>query len=275
MTPVKLTLMSDGYCRQLERISLRGGSWKIVRFEAMFALMEHPSAGPVLFDCGYSERFFDETRKCPWRFYRWITPVTLHEERGSAARQLAARGIASESVRHVFVSHFHADHIGGLRDFPQAVFYCSRAAWEDVSGRTGLAALRRAFLPGLVPEDFAERVRFLEDCPVVDIADQFPPFVEARDVFGDGSLLAVDLPGHAVGQCGLFCWDESGKPTLLAADGAWSGEAVRSLRPPSRLVRLLGDWRELNRTLTKLHRLHEARPEVRIIPSHCPEIWRA
>lgn len=274
MNPVKLTLMTDGFCRQLESMSLRGAPWRVVRFEALSALLEHPAAGRVLFDTGYSDRFFQETRHWPARLHRWLTPVRLHS-RGSVMRQLAAMGISAGAVRHVFISHFHADHIGGLRDFPEAFIHCSRAAWEDVAGRTGFAALRRAFLPGLIPEDFGRRVRFLEDAAQVSLPDRFSPFTEARDVLGDGSLLAVELPGHAVGQTGLFFRDQEGGPTLLAADGAWSREAIRSLRPPARLVRFLGDWPALNATLEKLHRLHLAHPEVRIIPTHCPEVWRS
>ncbi|MDB6132655.1 MAG: attM [Verrucomicrobiales bacterium] len=273
MPPVKLTLMTDGFCRQLEGLSLRGAPWRVMRFEALSALLEHP-AGPILFDTGYSGRFFQETRRWPARLHRWFTPVRLHS-RGSVMRQLAAMGISASVVRHVFISHFHADHIGGLRDFPEALFHCSHAAWQDVAGREGFGALRRAFLPGLIPEDFMQRVRFLEDAPCVRLPDRFSPFAEARDVLGDGSLLAVDLPGHAVGQMGLFLRDQERGPTLLAADGAWSSEAIRSRRPPSRLVRFLGDWRALNATLEKLHRLHLAHPEVTIIPTHCPEVWRS
>ena len=272
MTPIKLTLMSDGHCRQLERIALRGGRWRLVKFEALFALLEHPSGGPVLFDTGYSPRFFTETRRWPARAYRWLTPVTLPAQPGSAAVRLAARGIPPEKVGHIFLSHFHADHMGGLRDFPAARVHCSRAAWEDVAGRRGFSALRRAYLPGLLPDDFAARVRFLEDRPAVELPNELKPFGGGHDVLGDGSLLTVPLPGHAKGQTGLFFHDSDGTPTLLAADGAWSGEAIRSLRPPSWIARGLGDRKTLRETLRRLHELHRAHPGVRIIPSHCPEI---
>lgn len=273
MTPVKITLLSDGYCRQLERLSLRGGSWRMIRFEAMFALLEHPVAGPILFDTGYSERFFEETRGWPNCLYRWITPVRLHSSRGSAIQQLAGLGIPVEKVRHIFLSHFHADHLGGLRDFPAAQIHCTRAAWTDVAERRGFAALHRAFLPGLMPEDFLQRARFLEDGPRVLLPGNCSPFQEAYDVLGDGSLLAVELPGHAAGQAGLFLRDQENRLTLLAADGAWSSQAIRELQPPSRVVRFLGDWARLNETLGKLHALHRANPDLRIIPSHCSEIW--
>lgn len=266
MTPVRLTLMRDGACRQLERVALRTGRWRMIEFEATFALIEHPTAGGVLFDTGYTRRFFEETRRFPNRLYRMITPLRLHS--APAVEQVKM------PVRHVIVSHFHADHIGGLRDFPEANLHCSRRAWEAVKNLRGLSALRRGFLPGLVPVDFASRAQFSEDCAVCALPPECAPFTEGFDLLGDGSLLAVELPGHAEGQLGVFLREESGTLTLLLADGAWSRRAIRGNTPPARCVGLLGDWRQLTATLAMLHELHRRNPRTRLIPSHCPEIWR-
>ena len=271
---VPLTLMSDGYCVQLENLALHGAPFRRMRFASMFALLQHPGVGPVLFDTGYTQRFFEETRALPGRFYALITPTHVLSEQ-AVASQLQARQIAPEEVRHVIISHFHADHVGGLRDFPNARFHCTRAAVDAVRSLRGWRAVRHAFLPGLLPPDFYERVNCVEDAPMVRLPASHQPFKEAWDLLGDGSLLAVELPGHATGQMGLFVTNAAGRDCLLAADACWLGRACRENRLPHPLVRLLVDWIAYRDTLQKLHELHHANPSLWIIPSHCPEIWEA
>ena len=269
---LELTLMSDGWCEQLEHIACRGGKFRRIRFASMFALIQHPQFGPILFDTGYTKRFFSETQCFPEKLYRLITPVQLREV-GDIATQLRARGVAPDEVRHILISHFHADHIGGLMDFPNATFHCTRAAFDSVKRLRGWRAVKHAFLPGLLPPDFEKRAVFAEDAPLVRLPASHAPFSEARNLFGDGSLLAVDLPGHAAGQMGIFLKTTGGRDCLLAADACWLSQQYRKNLMPHAIVRLLADWRAYKITLQKLHQLHLNNPSLRIIPTHCAEIW--
>ena len=63
----------------------------------------------------------------PYSLYRRITPLFLRPEL-AVARQLGAFGLKPPDIRLIFVSHFHADHIAGLRDFPDATYVTLRAA---------------------------------------------------------------------------------------------------------------------------------------------------
>ncbi len=269
---LELTLMSDGYCEQLEHIACRGGKFQRIRFASMFALMQHPQFGPILFDTGYTQRFFTETKSFPAKFYHLVTPVQLSKQ-GDVAAQLRARNIAPESVRHVIISHFHADHIGGLNDFPNATFHCARAAFDSIKNLRGWRAVKHAYLPGLLPPDFLQRVAFTENAPLVRLPTDHAPFTEARDLLGDGSLLAVDLPGHAEGQLGIFLQTTDGRACLLAADAAWLSRQFRENLMPHAVVRLLVNWAAYKITLGKIHQLHRNNPSLRIIPTHCAEIW--
>jgi glyoxylase-like metal-dependent hydrolase (beta-lactamase superfamily II) len=202
--------------------------------------------------------------------YRWLTPVELDDDRGAVA-QLAAIGIAANDVTHVVVSHFHADHVAALRDFPAARIVCSREAWRSVHGRRGIGALRRAFLPELIPSDAETRLVFAGDLPAVVLERAFAPFGTARDLFGDGSLVLVPLPGHARGQIGLLLRAAPGGPLFLIADAAWSHAAYeRDLPPPRITTAALGDTRAYRATLRALHQLHRAYPALRLVPAHAP-----
>lgn len=273
---VKVRIFSAGSCTHPEWVTIRGGSLRSVRIPALFACIEHPQAGPILFDTGYSDRFFRETDPFPARFYRMVTPVQF-EAGQSASERLRAAGIPPESIRRIVVSHFHADHVAGLHDFPQAEFLYEEEALESMRRLRGIRAVKRGFLPGLLPGDFDRRARpFAPDSRIEVPEALLPrfPFRRATDVLGDGSLLAVDLPGHAYGQIGLLLRTERG-PVLLCADAAWSAAAYRENRPPSALAGIImPDRRAYADSFRALRELHEAFPELTIIASHCPEAER-
>lgn len=269
MKAVKVNIFAAGFCTCPEHIAIQGGRWRNIRFPAMFALFEHPRLGAFLFDTGYSYRFFDETRSLPARLYRMMTPVTLREEQ-LAVNQLAARGLKPADITGIIISHFHADHIAALGDFLHAKYIYLPSAFDSVRNLRGLEALSRAHLPGLIPSDFSERSAPLGTTVSKALPPEFAPFTRGYDLLGDESLLAVELPGHAAGQIGLFARDENGAAYFFVADAAWLGQNIQQNRPPHRLADLLfPDPAAYRATLTDLHHFQARRAEVRVIPSHC------
>lgn len=253
---VKVSFLEAGSTKHFEAISMRGGRLKKIHFPATVAIIEHPREGVILFDTGYSARFFEQTKYFPNKFYSLITPVTILPEH-TALAQLHTRGISTRDVRKVILSHFHADHIAGLRDFPDTKLVCSKLAWDSVKLCTGFAALRKAFLPWLLPASIEQHLNFIEASPLVQTPHALLPFTQAWDLLGDGELLIVALPGHAEGQLGAFIATESGWQ-LLAADAAWASEAYRDLRGPSELSFLIQhNRRQYYQTLHALNALHQ------------------
>ncbi len=256
MIPLAWKALSDGWTEAPEALVLPGGSWrKKLRFFAVAFLLQHPDEGPVLIDTGYSTRFFSESMHFPNRLYRAITPVTLTDPEGIAG-QIRRLGYSPDEVRHLLITHFHADHIGGLRDFPNAAIYCSRHAWQSVRQLKDWGAVRQAFFPGLLPPRVEKRLRFVE---------------EETDLFDDGAIRVLDLPGHAPGQIGIRFTASDGRPVLLAADSCWTSSAYRDLCMPHSVTRLLNQWKSYRSTLRRLHRMHRDEPDLLILPTHCPE----
>lgn len=269
MTAVKVSIFSAGYCTCPEHLAIQGGRWRNIRFPAMFALFEHPRFGAMLFDTGYSYRFFDETRRFPNRLYRMLTPVTLREEQ-LAVNQLSTINLKPADITKIFISHFHADHVAALGDFPRAKYVYLPSAYDSVRNLRGLEAISRAHLAGLIPDDFAEHADPINVSGLRPLPPEYAPFTRGFDLLGDESLLAVELPGHAAGQIGLFAREESGAAWFFVADAAWLGQSIRKNRPPHRLANLLfPDPTAYRATLTDLHEFHARRPTVRVIPSHC------
>jgi glyoxylase-like metal-dependent hydrolase (beta-lactamase superfamily II) len=271
---VEFFMIAAGYCTHSEHMAIAGGAKRTIKLPALVGVIVHPKAGVILFDTGYSNRFQAITRRFPYLLYAKMTPV-YYDDSQSAANQLRARGIRPEEVTTVLLSHFHADHIGGARDFPNARFVCYQDAFQKVKGKSGLGALKAAYLPGLLPDDFESRAIFAEDRPLLDISDHYPPFEQGVDLFGDGSVVVVPLPGHAHGHYGVVVATEPA-PTFLVADACWLSKAYRENLQPHRMANLLfPDPAAYRDSLDKIHRLHKNRPMVRILPSHCQEVWDA
>ena len=275
LTRVELHLLRVGRCRHPEWVTLRGGRWASIDFPALAALILHPTAGPILYDTGYAEPFHSATEPFPERLYRWLTPVHLPDEE-RLATQLGRFGVAPADIRQVLVSHLHADHVAGLRDLPHARFLALRADVLGCVGRSGWQALRRGFLPALLPTDFLARLALVDERPVVELGPAWAPFERGYDLLGDRSLVGIPLPGHSPGQLGVLCTTTAGRQVLLAADACWSARAWREERLPSIVARpVFADWRDYRRTLAGLRELAGRQPELAIVPSHCAETLAA
>ena len=248
-----------GACRHPEFMAKRGGHLCAISFPALVGLIFHRD-GPVLFDTGYHPRFFAATEDFPERFYRWATPVQYGPE-DSLESQLKGFGLTPGDIRAVVVSHFHGDHVAGLAMFDKARVFCARAGMERLHQGSRFARVRQGLLSALVPQDID--ATFFEDMAQTALPEALAPFASGVDLYGDGSLMAVELPGHCPGHWGLFVAPDA----LFIGDGAWSLAAItQDAPPPAITTSLLGDTATYRRTLGQLRQLIG---KVEVIPSHC------
>lgn len=247
----KLTTFLVGYCTHPACMALKGAGLKSRCFPSRAYLIE-TKQGVYLLDTGYASHFMDAARGI-YKLYPIVTPIHF-EAQQSLSQQLANIGISSHDITGVVASHFHADHIAGLRDFPQARIICAADAWASIQDLSGFAALRKAFLPHLIPPTMASRLQLMESLNLVNLPAELKPFTTGYAL--NDEILLVNLPGHAAGQIGAFIKQDSGW-TLLASDAAWSTEGFEELRGPSELSFLVQDNRKsYYQTLQKLHQLH-------------------
>jgi glyoxylase-like metal-dependent hydrolase (beta-lactamase superfamily II) len=261
-----MTFFNSGYCTQWSYLA-GCRTWNMTRFHAAFVYLEHPEHGAALIDTGYSPFFRGATQTFPERLYRWVTPMHLDAHR-HAPGILAAHGIDTSRVRQVFVSHFHGDHIAGLQHFPQVQFVY-RCEAHDHLVRLGVwAQVKQAFLSRLLPADFTARGRGIEEGTFVRGADGLAEFL-VHDFWGDGSLLLVDLPGHAEGHTGYLLRTAT-ESVFYIVDACWFLDVMLAGRELPRLSRgIQFDYPAYCRTQEKLRRL-AAREEYRLVACHCP-----
>jgi glyoxylase-like metal-dependent hydrolase (beta-lactamase superfamily II) len=265
MKRCKLYLNNAGYCLAKGSKAVKGEKNRDIQFKALFALIQHPHQGWILFDTGYSGRFYQATRFLPNKIYALITKVFIDEDQGVKA-QLKRAGIDSQEIRHVIISHFHADHIGGLKDFNNATFYCSRGAYRQLKEFGNLLAFSKGILKELIPEDFESRLKFTEE---TGGKKEDAIFGIVSDIFNDNSILVHHLPGHAAGQTGILLQTHR-RRYFLVADACWDKRAYLDLKLPHPIVRLFfHSWKQYKETINKLKLYQQLFPEVLIVPSHC------
>jgi len=240
-----------------------------LEFPAGWALIEHPREGAILFDCGYGAAARTAMQRGARRIYRHAIGACC-APRSDPSQLLAARGLQSTDIRHVVLSHFHPDHVGGLREFPQARCVAHADAWRQVRSGGRFNHMHAQVWRELLPEDLEQRLDLLHAAAARPLDGDLAMFGPGWDLFGDGSVFALELPGHAVGQVGLALRLD-GRRVLLVADAFWRREQIDDARMPRWWVRALAmkDRHAYQRVLRMLRRFRDDNPDAWIIPAHC------
>src|SRR5262245_18522717 len=250
--------------RASERLVLGGGRWTRLDIPIRYGLWLHQRFGPVLIDTGYAPRVTSDARRSlGLKLYNALLRPRLIEM-DAPLQRLRALGLGPGDVTRIVVTHFHADHVAGLGDFPNARILASADAFSRLSRMSKLQQLHNAYYPELVPADFAVRLMPIEDCRTVALPHNLG---RGFDLFDDGSLLAVPLPGHALGHHGLL-WPEL--PLLYAVDAQWLLQAIMDRRLPEGPARLIyADEAEVSASCEKVRSF--ALTGGRVVLCHDPQ----
>jgi glyoxylase-like metal-dependent hydrolase (beta-lactamase superfamily II) len=267
MKKVQLYLNTAGLCYSKENHVIKGGRKKEIPFKALFGVIYHDDLGWILYDTGYTDRFYECTRRFPSSIYAKLTKVEINKE-DEVASQLQRFGLNPNDIKHIIITHFHGDHVCGMKDFPSATFYCSKKAFEYTMKLNKTFSFSKGVLKDLIPDDIYDRVKFIEDVGR-EFDDQI--FGTSYDLFGDDSIHTFNLPGHAVGQIGIQLRTNK-KAYFLVADACWVRSAFIEGKLPNPIVRLFfSSWKDYKETVNKLANFHKENPEVKMIPTHCNE----
>jgi N-acyl homoserine lactone hydrolase len=157
-------------------------------FVAGCFLVRHPK-GVLLWDAGLSP----EVRTGGPGVPPGTTLTTTIPER------LKAIGLTPEAVTHIGISHYRADHSGGARDFPKAELLIGQGDWDAL----------RAMKP--------DNRQAAQLAPWLTGGGKVTPLAADKDVFGDGSITVLAMPGHTPGHTALLVKLASGY-VLLSGD---------------------------------------------------------
>lgn len=153
-------------------------------------------------------------------------------------------------------THAHWDHVCGLLDLPDLPVHLRASEHDWILG-------------GSRPPAGGVRSALTDGRPVVGYELDGPPiatFTASHDLFGDGSVVLVELAGHTPGSIGVLARTRN-EWVLIAGDAAWHYEQVDRLRQKPAFPGHFVDS-DRDTAFATLHRLHLARHLARIIPTH-------
>ena len=233
-------------------------------------LLVETDNGLVLVDTGFgSHDCADPARRLgPARHL--IRPALHRDE--TAVRQVERLGFRRNDVRHIVVTHFDANHIGGLADFPEAQVH--------VTATEALAAMEPQSWDEksrFRPIQWAHRPKIVKHNPD---GEKWRGFAAAKELgeISEGIVL-ISMPGHTRGHA-CVAVDAGHRWVLHAGDAFFH---CGTLDGESRVPRIVTTWEALiafdrkrvhdnHARLTELYRRGDA--DLFIVCAHDPTLFQ-
>ncbi len=253
---MKIIIFNTGYCFGPGKIAYRTKSWKKVRFSARIFLIQTKKYGNILFDAGYAKTYLDDIAP----LYNWLLPVHISNT-DTLKKQLKDQNIALSDIAYVFISHFHADHVAGLKELKGIPWIYREDALKRLQQMGKPRAFKHGFFSAMIPDIPKGSIALLE-------TDFKKPFLNSDLrtclLFNDSNFQAIDLPGHALGQMGL-CIEN----TFFVADAVWSKEAIATNIMPSLIGLLLqANRKKYLHTFQQIQKITQKHPKLTCLPTH-------
>lgn len=116
---------------------------------------------------------------------------------------LAQLKVAPAQVKYVAISHYHGDHTGQVSSFPQATLLIGKGDWDVIQDPKGAAA--------------ASASKFASWSSGTSKVE---PLAGDKDVFGDGTVVVLNMPGHTPGHHSLLVRLKEMGNVLITGDAA-------------------------------------------------------
>jgi len=214
--------------------------------------VHHPRFGDVLIDTGFDDSF---AKHPPYGNYTGVMQLfnrANHVTNSQPAGEDLSTQLARLKIRPtaVFFTHLHPDHTGGVPSLD--------AQTEFTFGKREASFLARA----AVANQFRNKSRF----STLDFsnAPRMAPLGPSIDLFGDGSLWAISVPGHTDDDVAYLV--NGPRPVLLTGDACHFEWAFKAGVAP-RGWNKAGTARAYQ-SLTELRDFAAAYPNVQLVYGH-------
>jgi glyoxylase-like metal-dependent hydrolase (beta-lactamase superfamily II) len=221
--------------------------------EIFFHALRHPTRGLFLIDSGVEDALLNAPAHAA---LHGMLANAAHVDRLKIQITTAAWLKAHpETPQGVFLTHLHLDHVLGLPDVPsQAPIY---AGPGETAERGGLNVLMQPVIDRALGAHGA-----LQTLPFA--ADPGAGFSGVLDVFGDGTLWALWVPGHTRGSVAFVVRTPKG-PVLLTGDACHTAWGWKNGVEPGTFSE---DIAESARSLAELRALSARHPQMDVRLGH-------
>jgi N-acyl homoserine lactone hydrolase len=244
---MKMHILSGGRLRLRKAIyDQNAARGDMIEAPVLCMLLRHRE-GNVLFDTGCHPAVAEDAAARWGGLVKVMTPIMAPGDNVIAA--LAGIGLNCDDIDAVVCSHLHPDHCGCNAFFTRATVII-HAKEVDAARAEGAEAA------GYIAAEW-ERAT-----PPEIIAGQ-------RDLFGDGRIVLVPLPGHTPGTTGALVNLEKSGMFLLASDTV----SLRSTLDEGAIPRNTWNAEALVKSLAEVRRI--AKDGATIVCGHDDAQWRS
>lgn len=179
----------------------------------IYAFLIKHTEGNFLFDLGETPRCVEKGYYPWWQIGHHCVSMNIGPKDGLST-QLHKYDINTDTdIKAAIVSHLHSDHAGGLPDFHKKTDICVSPAHWDAFQKPVYATMEGAN-PAAWPEGFTPTLLKPDGPPI-------GPWAHSYKITKDGTVLAVDTPGHVPGHISLIILAEE-VTYFLVGDAAYS-----------------------------------------------------
>lgn len=231
-------------------------------------LLVESDDGLVLVDTGFGLQDCADPVGRVGLLRHFCRPVFSRAE--TAAYQIEQLGFDTAEVRHIVVTHFDFDHIGGLADFPDAHVHVTSA---EARGAVHAPSWReRIRYRGGV---WAHGPRLVEHSPK---GEAWRGFAAAAPLEFDDGIVLISMPGHTRGHAAVAI--DAGHRWILHAGDAFYHPGTLDGR--SKVPAVLSaqealfayDRRQLRHNQERLAELYQrADPDLLVVCAHDPRMF--
>ncbi|GAC1374489.1 MAG: hypothetical protein NVS2B12_40000 [Ktedonobacteraceae bacterium] len=254
---VSVTFLRCGSIALPEFLAVRGAFSFAPRMLSHSAVLIHHPKGTFLYDSGLCTDIGLFLLDQPWLFTQTIGKFKMERSIGAHLQQL---NMLPKDLDFVLLSHLHWDHVSGIPDLPGVPLRINELEFDAAN-------------QGLLDQNQGLVRRLLSDNPFTLFnlsGPAYEGFRSSYDLFGDGSIILVPLPGHTAGQVGMFINRAHGARVFLVGDAAWLADnyAIPATMHPFFWSLVTSDDASARQTLIELHYFTQRHPEVPLIPMH-------
>ena len=185
-------------------------------------LIEHPK-GLILVDTGWHrdmspEGVYDKKAQIKSLGSRVLYNVNQGQiPLGEAVdEQLATMDIKPSDLDYVLLTHLDCDHANGLRAVKDAKHILVAAEELDCARKNGFIRYKKKWWEGV-------------DMQTIEWNGTEGPAGKSFDLFGDGSIKIINIPGHCDGLCAVKITREDGIYVLLFSDGGYATKSWKEM----------------------------------------------
>jgi glyoxylase-like metal-dependent hydrolase (beta-lactamase superfamily II) len=219
--------------------------------QVYFHVIRHPTKGTFIVDTGVEKALRDDPdHAAP----QGLLKSFLHTERMKVKLPLG-EWVANNKLDGVMLTHLHIDHVSGMPDVPHGTpIYAG-------PGETSETAFQNIVVKPNIDRELEGQEPISEWQFQADPDGRFDGVI---DVFGDGSLWAILVPGHTPGSTAFVARTADG-PVLLTGDTSHTAWGWQNEVEPGSFT---GDQKKNAESLKKLRALAAEHPKMSVRLGH-------